>query len=188
MDQAATIQIIEGAPQTRLRRSFKAPQVEVFDAWTRPEILARWWGPHVIEVVECAMDLRAGGSYRITMQMPDGQRYPMFGTVHDLDVPDRYTLTVQLNEHPVEWIELFRPKGTELEALRDLILERRRNHNGRGSRHLSGHGGPRHHDLDGRRGRLGRELREARRAAGLRLGAGRPSLAVKFPSPLAEGA
>jgi uncharacterized protein YndB with AHSA1/START domain len=51
------------------------------------------------------------------MQMPDGQRYPMFGALHDVDAPNRYSLTVRLSEHPAEWIELFRPKGTALEDI-----------------------------------------------------------------------
>jgi uncharacterized protein YndB with AHSA1/START domain len=61
------------------------------------------------------MDLREGGSYRIVMQMPDGQNYPMFGAVHDVAAPDRYSLEVKLSEHPDEWIALLRPTGTALE-------------------------------------------------------------------------
>jgi len=79
--------MIKGAPQTLLSRAFAAPVDQVFDAWTNAEILRQWWGPHVVEVVECEMDARDGGAYRITMQMPDFQRYPMFGTVQDVDRP-----------------------------------------------------------------------------------------------------
>ncbi len=100
-----------------MSRAFAAPVDQVFDAWTNAEILRQWWGPHVVEVVECEMDARDGGAYRITMQMPDFQRYPMFGTLQDVDRPRHFALRVELSEHPDEWLALFRPKGSHLERV-----------------------------------------------------------------------
>jgi uncharacterized protein YndB with AHSA1/START domain len=60
------------ATTLRLERTFHAPAQAVFDAWTNPEVLRRWWmvnptwNPSVAEV-----DLRVGGSYRLAMQDPD---------------------------------------------------------------------------------------------------------------------
>lgn len=87
MEKRAQFQLVDGAAKTVLRRAFAASDAEVFEAWTNPETLKRWWGPHIVEVAECEMDPREGGSYRITMRMPDGPRYPMFGTVHDVERP-----------------------------------------------------------------------------------------------------
>lgn len=36
----------------------------VFEAWTKPEHLARWFGPHGVEVPRCEMDARPGGLLR----------------------------------------------------------------------------------------------------------------------------
>lgn len=102
-------------PQTLLLHQFAAPIDRVFDAWTDGATLAKWWGPRAISVSECSVDLTEGGSYRITMQDPDGVQYPMVGTFHDIVRPERYTMLVGLDEHPAEWIAAFRPKGTPLE-------------------------------------------------------------------------
>ena len=47
-------------------RTFNAPAHIVFDAWTKPELLKRWWAPKSFGVLlfECESDLRAGGTYR----------------------------------------------------------------------------------------------------------------------------
>ncbi len=61
----------------RLERTFDAPADAVFDAWTNPEVLMRWWaaGPAMRTSV-AEVDLRVGGSYRLSMEDPDA------GTVH----------------------------------------------------------------------------------------------------------
>lgn len=47
-------------------RTFNGPARIVFDAWTRPELLKRWWAPTSLGVslFECDSDPRAGGTYR----------------------------------------------------------------------------------------------------------------------------
>jgi uncharacterized protein YndB with AHSA1/START domain len=47
-------------------RMFNGPAHIVFDAWTRPELLKRWWAPKSLGVslFECESDLRVGGTYR----------------------------------------------------------------------------------------------------------------------------
>jgi uncharacterized protein YndB with AHSA1/START domain len=47
-------------------RMFNGPAHIVFDAWTRPELLKRWWAPKSVGVslFECESDLRVGGTYR----------------------------------------------------------------------------------------------------------------------------
>lgn len=47
-------------------RTFNAPARIVFDAWTKPELLKRWWAPQSLGVslFECESDLRVGGAYR----------------------------------------------------------------------------------------------------------------------------
>ena len=47
-------------------RSFSAPARIVFEAWTKPELLKRWWAPRSFGVcfISCEADVRAGGTYR----------------------------------------------------------------------------------------------------------------------------
>jgi uncharacterized protein YndB with AHSA1/START domain len=61
----------------RLRRTFDAPVEDVFDAWTNPEVLRRWWSVTPAGRTPVAeVDLRVGGAYRLSMEDPDA------GTVH----------------------------------------------------------------------------------------------------------
>src|SRR5215472_7589704 len=47
-------------------RTFNAPARIVFEAWTRPELLKRWWAPKSFGVafLSCEADVRTGGTYR----------------------------------------------------------------------------------------------------------------------------
>ncbi len=47
-------------------RTFNAPARIVFDAWTQPELLKRWWAPKSfgLSFISCEADVRPGGTYR----------------------------------------------------------------------------------------------------------------------------
>jgi uncharacterized protein YndB with AHSA1/START domain len=47
-------------------RSFNGPARIVFDAWTKPELVKRWWAPKSLGVslFTCEADVRVGGGYR----------------------------------------------------------------------------------------------------------------------------
>jgi uncharacterized protein YndB with AHSA1/START domain len=47
-------------------RRFNAPARIVFDAWTNPELLKRWWTPKSLGIsfISCEADVRVGGAYR----------------------------------------------------------------------------------------------------------------------------
>lgn len=55
-----------------VRRTIKASQRRVFEAWTEPQHLCRWWGPPGISCPHAEVDLRVGGAYRIGNQLPAG--------------------------------------------------------------------------------------------------------------------
>src|SRR5689334_17156436 len=59
-----------------ITRLFDAPRERVFEALTRPELLARWWGPRGFTTVTHDHDFRVGGQWRHTMVGPDGTEYP----------------------------------------------------------------------------------------------------------------
>jgi uncharacterized protein YndB with AHSA1/START domain len=49
-----------------ITRTFDGPARVVFEAWTKPELLKRWWAPKStgVSLLSCEADVRAGGSYR----------------------------------------------------------------------------------------------------------------------------
>lgn len=56
----------------QLERIVPAPPQEVFDAWTTPSVLAKWWAPPGGRCVTASIDLRLGGQYTIVNQLPGG--------------------------------------------------------------------------------------------------------------------
>jgi uncharacterized protein YndB with AHSA1/START domain len=60
------------AHEITIRRVFRAPLQLVWDAWTRPDQLARWWGPSGWSTPSLEMDVRPGGSFRATHVADEG--------------------------------------------------------------------------------------------------------------------
>lgn len=80
----------------RIERSFDASPEEVFDAWTNPEVLRRWWAPHSQGSTPVAeVDLRVGGRYRLTMEAPDGTRHTVVGEYREVERPHRLVYSWQ---------------------------------------------------------------------------------------------
>ena len=61
-----TTMTLEGDREIVITRTFNGPARIVFDAWTRPELVRRWWAPKSrgVSIVACDADVRVGGSYR----------------------------------------------------------------------------------------------------------------------------
>src|SRR5882672_3737043 len=59
-------------PEFVINRLFDAPRERVWQAWTDPKLMAKWWGPKGFKVKVSNMDLRPGGTYHYCMQSPDG--------------------------------------------------------------------------------------------------------------------
>jgi len=79
--------------ELHLKRFFAAPRQVVFDAWTKPEILAQWWGPKGFTNPRCEFEARNGGAIHIDMRAPDGTIYPMSGKVVEFYPPYRFHFT-----------------------------------------------------------------------------------------------
>ncbi|MGE0564843.1 MAG: SRPBCC domain-containing protein [Pseudolabrys sp.] len=74
-------------PSLTIKRRFNAPPDTVYAAWTRPEHLARWFGPAGCERIEAEIDPRVGGRYKIGMIMPD-DRHDVSGIYREI-VPNQ---------------------------------------------------------------------------------------------------
>jgi uncharacterized protein YndB with AHSA1/START domain len=64
-----------------LERVIDVPRERVWDAWTRPELLKRWFCPAPWQVVAAEIDLRPGGVFRTAMRGPDGEASEAAGCV-----------------------------------------------------------------------------------------------------------
>ena len=56
-----------------LERVIDVPRESVWAAWTRPELLVRWFTPAPWQTVECEIDARPGGIFRTVMRGPGGE-------------------------------------------------------------------------------------------------------------------
>ncbi len=76
-------------------RMFDAPAHIVFDAWTKPELLKRWWAPKSFGVTlfECEQDLRVGGAYRFAFGRDPKNPEVFSGRYLEVDQPSRLVLT-----------------------------------------------------------------------------------------------
>jgi uncharacterized protein YndB with AHSA1/START domain len=116
-------------------RTFDAPAHIVFAAWTRPELLKRWWVPPSFgfTLVSCEADARTGGTYRFVFSHPDlEQPVAFFGNYLEVTPNSRIVWTNEEGEDgPVSTVTFEERDGktrlvlTELypskEALDDAI-------------------------------------------------------------------
>jgi uncharacterized protein YndB with AHSA1/START domain len=76
-----------------MTRVFNAPRRLVFDAWTTPELLVRWFGGRGWTLPVCEIDLRPGGTFRYVMRGPEGAEVTMRGMYREIDPPERLVST-----------------------------------------------------------------------------------------------
>ena len=72
-----------------VERVYDAPRDLVWETWTDPKHLDRWWGPNGFRNETHSMDLRAGGSWRYTMHGPDGKDWVNWIRYEEISRPDR---------------------------------------------------------------------------------------------------
>ncbi len=82
-----------GKRELNITRNFNGTRDRVFNAWTDPKQMARWWGPKGFTNPVCELDVRPGGLIRIDMRGPDGTMYPMKGVFHEIAWATRLVFT-----------------------------------------------------------------------------------------------
>jgi uncharacterized protein YndB with AHSA1/START domain len=85
-----------------LTRVFDAPRRLVFDAFTKPELLERWFGPRGWSLVVCEVDLRVGGGFRFVLRGPDGREMGMRGVYREIVAPERSVHMESFDDYPGE--------------------------------------------------------------------------------------
>lgn len=81
-------------------RELAAPRELVFEVWTTPAYIVRWWGCDTATMPVCEVDLRVGGSYRQVMRMADGTEHATRGVYREIDRPARLVYTEVYEPYP----------------------------------------------------------------------------------------
>jgi uncharacterized protein YndB with AHSA1/START domain len=91
----------ESGHVVRIERTFAASAEDVFDAWTSPEVMRRWF--HCApdwETPEAEVDFRVGGKVRVVMRKPDGTEVEAQGEYTLIDRPHRLVMTWIFDDDP----------------------------------------------------------------------------------------
>ena len=107
-----------------ITRTFDGPAHLVFEAWTRPDLLMRWWAPKSfgITFLSCEIDLRTGGGYRFVFGHPaSDQPMAFFGRYLEVTPPTRLVWTNEEGEDgSVTTVTFTEKEGKTLLVLSDL--------------------------------------------------------------------
>jgi len=111
-----------------VRRIIAATPERLFDAWTMPEHLIRWWGPRGVTCPQADIDLRVGGSYRIANRLASGEILHIAGEFQQIERPRQlvYTWRMEPAQAPAEIVTvLFEPSGagTEVSVIHERIAD-----------------------------------------------------------------
>ena len=88
--------------EVALTRVFKAPRHLVYEAFSKPEILKRWFGPRGWSLITCDVDARVGGGFHSYFRAPDGHEIGMRGAYRELSPPARSVHTESFDDFPGE--------------------------------------------------------------------------------------
>ena len=83
-----------------IQRVFDAPAAVVFEVWTSPEYVRRWWSGEDAQLVVCDIDLRVGGSWRYVTRDGDGIELGWHGTYRAIEPPRRLVSTEVFEDYP----------------------------------------------------------------------------------------
>lgn len=85
---------LKGDREIVIVRTFRAPPRLVFEAYTKPEHVKRWWAPKSLgcEITSCEADVRVGGRYRYVTRAGD-QELAFSGTYTEVLAPERLVYT-----------------------------------------------------------------------------------------------
>jgi uncharacterized protein YndB with AHSA1/START domain len=90
MQNTGTLKVsTRGDREIVMTRVFEAPAALVFDAFSRPELLTRWFGPRGWSLSVCEVDLQVGGDWRFVVRGPDGTEMGMHGSYREVQPPER---------------------------------------------------------------------------------------------------
>lgn len=119
-----------GSTTLQIIRTYKAQREKVWNAWTNPEALKKWFGPSdEFTVLLAEVDLGIGGTYRLQMKAPNGEVHTAVGTYKEVNAHEKLVFTWSWEEGggcgdakagpPIDTLVTleFRVKGNESEMI-----------------------------------------------------------------------
>ena len=106
-------------------RTFNGPAHIVFDAWTKPELLKRWWIPKScgVSFLSCEADVRTGGTYRFVFSHASSEQpVPFFGRYVEVTPGSRLVWTNDEGDEdgPVTTVTFEERGGETLVVIHEL--------------------------------------------------------------------
>lgn len=113
-------------------RMLNAPIDLIWEAWTKPEHVAQWWGPNGFTNTITAMDMKPGGEWNLVMHGPDGIDYKnksifkeiilLKKIVYEHVSTPKFTTTIEFEEQGdttfLNWHMLFETKEQLIQVLK----------------------------------------------------------------------
>src|SRR5690349_8378121 len=83
-----------------MTRVFDAPRRLVFDAFSKPELLKRWFGPRGWSLAVCEVDFKVGGGFRFVLRGPGGREMGIRGEYREIVPPERTVHLESFDDFP----------------------------------------------------------------------------------------
>ncbi|BFP43514.1 SRPBCC family protein [Flavobacteriaceae bacterium GF1] len=108
-----------------IKKTFDAPIDVVWQAWTKPEHLAKWWVPSGMEIKIIAHDFREGGKWKYEMLMPDGNMFVSEGTYMEIVEFEKIITSADFRPmtHNVELQCFFKAEGDKTIFIFNVVHE-----------------------------------------------------------------
>lgn len=122
-----------GEQEFIVERQFAAPRALVFQVFTQPEHLKRWWAPQPYTVPTCTIDLQPGGIWHYAMRSPEGQEHWARSVYREITPPEKLVYTSTFADeyaNPIEGIPehlttiLFAEEGGKTRVTAHVQFER----------------------------------------------------------------
>jgi uncharacterized protein YndB with AHSA1/START domain len=96
-----------------ITRTFNGPARIVFEAWTKPELLKRWWAPKStgVPLLSCEADVRVGGRYRFEFGHDASKSMAFFGRYIEVTPHSRLVWTNEESHDGAVTTVTFEEKG-----------------------------------------------------------------------------
>ncbi len=102
-------------------RIFNAPARIVYQAWTTPELLKRWWAPKStgVTLLSCQADVRSGGSYRFEIGQDGAKPLAFFGRYLEVIPNSRLVWTNEKRRRPITTVTFEEKAGKTLVVMHE---------------------------------------------------------------------
>ena len=72
-----------------IKKTFNVPRNIVWEAWTMPEHIVKWWSPPGMKMTVVEHEFKVGGKWKYTTPMPDGSEFISEGIYSEIISPEK---------------------------------------------------------------------------------------------------